>query len=375
MEPFKNFISPQLVRLLADHLARHCAGVDAARLSRSISRKLGPLELKERVQLIADSLIKVMPADSAERAAILLAMLRPEVADGESQESDDQGIAGWGVWPLTQIVGQYGADDFDGSMALLREMTKRSTSEFAIRYFLIQDQARALNIMTDWIDDSSHHVRRLISEGTRPRLPWAMQLPALRQNPGPVLPLLERLRDDSSEYVRRSVANHLNDITKDNPELALKLMKRWMRGAPGPRKALLRHACRGLLKAGEPTAMRLFGFAPPELKIDRIKLSAKRIAIGEKLDFSVRIHSTSAKRQKLSIDYVVHHLRANGSLSPKVFKGGLIDLPAGRSNLFSRSHSLRLVTTRRYYPGEQALSVRINGVDTPSARFYLEESQ
>lgn len=373
MEPFKRFISPQLVQLLASHLARHYPEVDPQRLSRAIIRRLGPLELKQRVQFIADRLHDVLPAEPKQRASVLLAMLRPEAGEGEPQQSDESGIAGWGVWPLALVVGQHGVDDFDRSMAVLREMTKRSTSEFAIRYFLLRDQRRALDIMQDWVSDPSHHVRRLVSEGTRPRLPWAMQLTALRDDPRPVLPLLEQLRDDPSEYVRRSVANHLNDISRDNPALALKLLGRWMRQAPAPRQAMLRHASRTLLKAGDPSAMRLFGYSPPQLKTGRIKLSSRQVSMGDKLRFSAQIRSTAAKSQKLSIDFVVHYLRANGSLSRKVFKGANMMLPAGESIIFERAVSFVPVTTRRYYPGEHQLSLRINGVDTPTVRFTLLE--
>ncbi len=371
MEPFKRFISPQLVRLLATHLAGHCPGVDPLRLSRSIIRRLGPLELKQRVQFIADRLHDSLPPEPAERASVLLAMLRPEVGEDEPQQSDERGIAGWGIWPLALVVGQHGVDDFDRSMAVLREMTKRSTSEFAIRYFLLQDQPRALDIMQDWVSDSSHHVRRLVSEGTRPRLPWAMQLTALRDDPRPVLPLLEQLRDDPSDYVRRSVANHLNDISRDNPALALQLLGQWMRQAPEPRQAMLRHASRTLLKAGDPSAMRLFGYSPPQLKTGRIKLACRQVSIGDKLRFAARIRSTAGESQKLSIDFVVHYLRANGSLSKKVFKGANMALPAGESVTFERAVSFVPVTTRRYYPGEHQLSLRINGYDTPSVSFTL----
>ncbi|NOX30806.1 MAG: DNA alkylation repair protein, partial [Actinobacteria bacterium] len=209
MEPFKNLFSPELVHTLGAHLQGQLDEFDRERFEQSILAELESLELKERAQLIADQVHLVLPTSSEERFANLLAILHPEEGNVVA-DSDADGIRGWGVMPLTMVVGQHGIEDFDAALDVLKQMTKRSSSEVAVRYLLLADQPRALAIMGEWIRDPSEHVRRLVSEGTRPRLPWAMQLPQLIADPSPVLPLLEALRDDPEEYVRRSVANHLN---------------------------------------------------------------------------------------------------------------------------------------------------------------------
>ena len=256
-------------------------------------------------------------------------------------------------------------------MALLREMTQRSTAEFAIRYFLIADQQRALAIISTWVDDANEDVRRLASERTRPRLPWGMRLPLLVKNPQPALPLLESLRDDPSEYVRRSVANHLNDVAKDHPDLVVRTADRWLSDASKEREKLVRHACRTLIKQGHAGAMTLFGFPPLQADISPLTLSERTVLMGESLRFCVDINSLSQCPQPLTIDYVLHMLKANGSTSLRVFKGGVTVLEPGSKLTFNRTHTFREVTTRRHYPGTHAVSFRINGVDTPAAEFEL----
>ncbi len=371
MEPFKNLISPELVGHIADQLTKACDRKSANRFRRGVLSSLDTLEMKDRVQSIADALLAELPGNSAERHAVLLGMLHPHVGIGFNRTSDEQGIAGWGIWPLSLIVGQHGLDDFDGGMALLREMTQRSTAEFAIRYFLIADQDRALAIIAPWVHDPNEDVRRLASEGTRPRLPWGMRLSSLVSNPEPTLPLLEALQDDPSEYVRRSVANHLNDVAKDHPDLVVETASRWLTDTSKKREKLVRHACRTLIKQGHTGAMSLFGFAPPEANVSPIELSTHQVGMGESLSFAVLIQSRSQQPQQLSIDYVLHMLKANGSRSLRVFKGGVISLPPASEIGFARTHKFREVTTRRHYPGVHSVSLRINGVDTPRVDFSL----
>ena len=371
MEPFKTFFSPGLVRTMAGHLARQLPGLDAARFAAPILAALEPLELKARAQLIADHLHAALPLDPADRAHILLALLHPDPLDHANQPADGLGLCGWSILPLTMVVGQHGLADFDRSMELLRKMTMRFSSEFGIRHFLLADQARALAILADWLDDPNRHVRRLISEGTRPRLPWAMQLPDLMRAPAPVLPLLERLRDDPEPYVRRSVANHLNDISKDHPALVTRLAGEWLQGAPDLRQAMLRHACRSLIKAGDPQTLAHFGSHRPRIGPVVPTLSSDRLMIGQTLGIIAEIRSTAPADQQLMIDYIVHFLKANGKQSPKVFKGLRVTLAPAETRQIRLNHRLRPVTTRRHYAGAHAVGLRINGVDTPLAGFEL----
>lgn len=370
MEPFKNHFSASLVECIAYHLSIHLGEFDAQAFVDEIVPQLSQLELKQRSQCIADALHRVLPAQPSKRNKVLFAMLHPE-AHSEGLPSDKRGIRGWGIMPLTAVVGQYGVADFDGSMSLLKEMTKRFTAEFDVRYFLLADQEKALKILTQWVTDSNHHVRRLVSEGTRPRLPWAMQLPKLIQNPKPVLPLLQALRDDEEEYVRRSVANHLNDISKDHPELVMKLAKNWIRGGGKQREKLLRHGCRSLIKQGDVQALAVFGYEEPKIEIQAFNVLTPEVQLGSVLEFDMVVRSLSSATQALVMDYVVHHVKHNGSLSEKVFKWKNLKLQPGETLTLQRNHSFRKVTTRQYYTGQHRVSLRINGRDYEAEPFYL----
>ncbi len=371
MEPFKNVFSPELVACLARHLERRLPGFDGAAFTDAVAHRLGALELMARAQLIADQVHAALPADPARRAGVLLALLHPDDGHWTHRPSDDDGIRGWGILPLAMVVGQHGTADFDRSMGLLKEMTKRFTAEFAIRHFLLADQARAIATLESWVDDPDPQVRRLVSEGARPRLPWAVRLPALVEDPSPMLPLLARLRDDPEEYVRRSVANHLNDIAKDHPALVAGLAKEWLSDAGPQRRALLRHACRGLIKKGDAAALAAFGRHSPRLHASPLELSATEVRMGGSVELRMLLRSAAQEAQQLTVDYVLHLRKANGRLSPKVFKGALVELQPGADFLFIRTHRFREVTTRRHYPGGQAVSLRINGQDTDPVPFEL----
>lgn len=372
MEPLKNKISPALVASIAAHLARHVDGFDRKAFESAILSDLPRLELKQRSQLIADHLHAILPSDLAARHAVIRAMLHPHQHAGLGHQSDDEGIRGWGMMPLGAVVGQHGLADFEGSLELLREMTERFSSEFDVRHYLLADQDRALRVMRGWIDDPNHHVRRLVSEGTRPRLPWAMRLPALIADPTPILPFLEALRDDEEEYVRRSVANNLNDIAKDHPDLIASLAKDWLDGADHRRRRLLRHACRTLIKEGNREALAVFGFEPVQVELTGLSLEAHMVQLGGALVFQADLRSTARTAQFLIIDHVLHLRKANGSLAPKVFKWKTLTLAAGEAVRLKRSHPIRPVTTRRYHEGNHALSLRINGDDMGYAEFMLK---
>ncbi len=371
MEPFKNNISPELVSVIAFHLNKHLTGFDRPDFETGILERLDALELKQRAQLIADETHAALPESLSERYRILEAMLFPDEGVGIDAPSDERGIRGWGLMPLTRIVGEHGLADFEASLALLKEMTKRATSEFDVRPFLDADQNRALAIMSPWVHDDSVHVRRLVSEGSRPRLPWGMQLKQLIRDPSPTLPLLENLRDDPEEYVRRSVANHLNDIAKDHPDLVAEVAASWLKDADKNRHKLVRHACRTLIKQGHEPTLAAFGLKPPELLVTGPDIHAKAVHLGEKVSFQTEIASTSNDIQTLIIDYVVHFKKANGSLAPKVFKWTKASIAPGEKITLERDHPIKPITARQYYGGDQALSLRINGKDFGYSEFRL----
>lgn len=368
MEPFKTFLSPAVVQSIATSLAR-ASGIDAGGFAAQALDGLEALELKDRARHIAAALAAHLPTDPGARRAVLAAMLHPE--ETGPGPLDGRGLRGWSVWPLTMVVADEGLTDPAPALALLRLMTMRFTSEFAVRPFLAADPRGTLARLWTWRDDPNPHVRRWLSEGTRPRLPWAEALPTLIADPDLALPILTHLRDDPSEFVRRSVANHLNDIARAHPARALAIAAAWMRDAPPARAALLRHAMRGRIKAGDPAALAVFGQAPPQVRAGAPRIETPEIHEGEGLVFSCAITSTGEQQQKLTVDYVLHLRKADGSLKPRVFKGATWDLAPGETRLFRRAHPFRAVTTRRHYPGMQTLTLRINGQDTAAAPFTL----
>lgn len=371
MEPFKNKISPDLVKCLGLHIERHLEGFDRASYEAAILAELDKLELKQRARLIADETGRVLPESLDAKFEILRSILHPLENEGVDRASDEAGIRGWGMMPLGMVVTDFGLEDFDKSFALLKEMTKRATAEFEVRPFLDRDQDRALAIMTPWVQDGSVHVRRLVSEGTRPRLPWGMRLKQLVEDPTPALPLLEALKDDPEEYVRRSVANHLNDIAKDHPDLVAAIATRWLKGADKNRQKLVRHACRSLIKQGHAGTLTAFGLNPPKISVDGPVVKTPAVAYGNPVSFEIRLTSTAGKPQDLVIDYLLHFKKANGALAPKVFKWTKVKLEPGETVFMSRDHAIRPITTRVYYGGTQAIGLRINGKDFGYAEFEL----
>ena len=372
MEPFKNNLSAELVTCISDHLARHLPAFDRRTFETSILRELDVLELKERAQLIANRLHEVLPNDLIKRNRIIAAMLHPNEDQPGDQQSDDRGICGWGMMPLGIVVGQHGIAAFDDSLALIAQMTSRFSSEFEVRYFLLADQQRALDIIGAWVHSPDYHIRRLVSEGTRPRLPWAMQLPSLMKDPTPILPLLKALRDDETEYIRRSVANSLNDIAKDHPELVADIAEEWLVDAGKNRLRLIKHACRTLIKQGHRRTLNTLGYGEPEVALADLKIATPTVNFGESLIFDISLVSTAKTTQNLMIDYAIHHRKANGKTSPKVFKWKYTSLKPGAKLVAERKHPLKKITTRKYYGGAHRLETLINGISLGVEEFELQ---
>jgi 3-methyladenine DNA glycosylase AlkC len=270
-------------------------------------------------------------------------------------------------------VAKYGLEHYDLSMQALYQMTKRFTAEGAIRPFLQKYPEQTLEILSEWAEDENCHVRRLVSEGTRPRLPWAMQLKQFIEDPRPVLELLEKLKSDPELMVRRSVANNLNDIAKDNPDLVVKILRQWKKIKDEGTQWLIRHAARTLVKKGNKDVLAILGYSPKvDISISKIKLDNSTVKMGEALNFSFEVKSTAKQAQNLVIDYVIHHVKANGKLTPKVFKLINKNLESGQALKISKTHPFRFITTRKYYPGKHALEIQVNGSSYGKVSFELE---
>ncbi len=371
-EPFKTFFNPDMIALMGTHLAQASDGFDRERFVRLATDNLDALELKERSRQIRDALQSCLPADFRAACAVLVAALHPEDDVDLSQTCmDKHGIRGWAVMPMTEFVAGNGLDDFDHSMDILKEMTKRFSSEFAVRAFIARDPERAMSIMTEWTEDENYHVRRLASEGSRPRLPWGGNLKGFMADPEPVIRLLERLKDDPSDYVRRSVANSLNDIAKDHPDRVAEIAGIWLAGADGNRRRLVRHACRGLVKQGHKPTLDALGFGKPDVELIRLDIKTPAVEFGGMLEFEIELVSRSAQDQNLILDYVIHHRKANGDTAPKVFKGKTCDLGAGETARVQRRHAIRPITTRVYYAGTHGLEILANGESLARSAFEL----
>jgi 3-methyladenine DNA glycosylase AlkC len=373
MEPFKNLINPALVRAAAQHLARTVPGFDAARFTALATAGLDALELKARAMQIADALEVTLPGDFAQAAAAIEAALAPPAPHERLAELrvSDAGLAGWILWPVGEFVARRGLPHPERALATLAELTQRFSAEYAIRPFIVAHPKLAFATLARWVAHPNPHVRRLVSEGSRPRLPWGLQLKALVADPAPTLPLLRALQDDPSEYVRRSVANHLNDIAKDHPALVAQWIEEHLPGAPAPRRALLKHASRTLIKQGDVRVLKAWGLGAPLRGTAMLELAPARVKLGGELRLTLLLKSRAAGAQRLVIDYALHHVKADGSRSPKVFKGWNVELPPRGELTLNKRHSLRPVTTRRYHAGLHALDVRVNGKLVAQSAFEL----
>ncbi|WP_369764742.1 DNA alkylation repair protein [Flavobacterium sp. WC2429] len=267
-------------------------------------------------------------------------------------------------------VGQFGIHDFETSMEALAYYTQFGSSEFAIREFLKHDFDKTIEVMKLWANSPNHHIRRLASEGCRPRLPWAMAIPELKKNPSPILPLLTNLKSDNSEYVRRSVANNLNDIAKDNPKIVIEIATNW-KGYSKETDAIIKHGCRTLLKQGNTEILKHFGLDSSNVAIANFEISTPKVAIGNHLEFSFSVQNNNEKQQTVRLEYAVYYLRQNGQLSKKVFKISERLFEPKQSSDINRKQSFKLITTRKFYVGQQKLSIIINGEEKDSAAFEL----
>ena len=380
-EAFKNLIHPGSVALAGQHLKRAWPAFNRRAFERQATEGLEALEFKARAMQLASALEATLPADFHAACDVLEASLAPPLAldaDGEPVnlasgrgDAATQGLSGWVLWAVGEFVSRRGLPHTPRALACLHAITQRFTAEFAIRPFILHAPQATLSTLTTWVKDPSAHVRRLVSEGSRPRLPWGLQLKALVADPRPTLPLLRALQDDPSAYVRRSVANHLNDIAKDHPER----VAAWVREHRDPghpqREALLRHASRSLIKQGHAPTLAAWGLGQGLQGRAALKLSAPATGVGGSIGLSIELRSTAGAPQPLVVDYAVHHVRANGSRSPKVFKGWKLTLEPGEIRRFIKQHPLRPVTTRRLYPGVHRIELLVNGQPCAHADFNL----
>ncbi len=364
-EPLKNSFGPDVPVRIAYMVGAVYPGLDHAAFVASALDGYDALELTPRARQISDALAEHLPADRERAIEILVESLGPEIGDGGLT-----GMASFLYMPHVFFVGAHGLDCFETSMRAQYELTKRFTAEFSIRAYLERHPERTLDRLREWTHDPSVHVRRLVSEGTRPRLPWAPRLRRFQEDPTPVLELLELLKDNSEEYVRRSVANNLNDISKDHPERVVEVAERWWSRASDDRKRLVRHALRSLVKAGDAGALAVLGYrSDTPVLVEGVRFDPDAASIGGKVRIEVALENPSDERARVLVDLRIHFVKANGSTSPKVFKGAELTLEPGEPATVRKTVSIAQHSTRKHYPGSHGVEVLLNGRAHPGGSF------
>jgi 3-methyladenine DNA glycosylase AlkC len=366
-EPLKNSYGPDVPRRIGAMIAAVDPAFPVEAFVADALDGYESLELTPRARHIAHALGRHLPEDYERAIEILVASLGPKL--------DSPELTGMDVFvymPHVFFVAERGADHFEASMRAQYELTQRFSAEYSIRVFLERYPDATLGRLREWALDPSVHVRRLVSEGTRPRLPWAPRLRAFQDDPRPVLELLELLKDDPELYVRRSVANNLNDIGKDNPAALVDTCRRWLDGASAARLWLVRHALRSAVKRGDPDALALLGYgADPAVAIRDVRVAPATVPIGESVTVAVELANDGAATQRLLVDLRVHFVKANGRPSPKVFKLKELELEPGASARLAKTISLAQHSTRTHYPGRHRVELLVNGRASDAGAFEV----
>jgi 3-methyladenine DNA glycosylase AlkC len=345
----KDEISAGLARSLAGELIAAWPEFPHRRFMSGLRATLDPLELLARVDLLADRLVASLPPCFDAAAAVLWRALASPT------------FTGWMTWPCGSFVARRGMDCPETALPLLAGLTPRWSSEFAVRPFIDRHPDLTYGFLRRWVTDDDAHVRRLVSEGTRPRLPWAPRLRDLVEDPAPNVVLLDALADDPSPYVRRSVANHLNDIAKDHPDLAVALARRWHdRGERGA--WIARHGLRTLVKRGDTGALTVLGVETDvDVTVRDVTVDCERVPIGGSVAITFTIELASGPPADAMIDYRVHYMGARATRAPKVFKLARRRLVAGQPETLRLTHRFEPVSIRTIHPGPHTIDVQVNG--------------
>jgi 3-methyladenine DNA glycosylase AlkC len=365
-EPLKNSFGPDIPERIAVMIEAVHSSFPSVEFVADILEGYEELELTPRARRIAQALVRYLPSEPVEAIGILEASLGPKIERLEGMEP-------FIYLPHVFFVAEHGLDCLEESLHAQYELTQRFTAEFSIRAFIDRYPQETLARLKQWATDSSMHVRRLVSEGTRPRLPWAPRLRRFQEDPRPVIELLELLKDDPEEFVRRSVANNLNDVAKDHPDVVVEMCRRWQQGASEERRRLVKHGLRTLVKQGHPEALALLGFRyDSPVIVEKLAVLPKRARIGEKVTVEVSIRNGTGDTQPVLVDLRLHFVKANGSTRSKVFKGASLQLTPGEEGRVKKRVSLAQHTTRTHYPGRHQVDALLNGVVKASVWFTVE---
>lgn len=362
---FKDWFDKAAAKSLVAQIESAYPAFDGQRFERLACKNLKALEFNARVQQFSSAMAQTLPAEYPAAVAILCQSLPPAQVDCESITD------GWLHWPMGQFIADYGVDHFEESMTAMIELTQRFSAEFAVRPFVERYPKETLERLLQLTSHVNPHVRRWCSEGTRTRLPWGRKLHQLIDDPAPIWPILEALKDDSELYVRRSVGNSINDLTKDHSKQVIDRCTSWQKRSNANRDWVIRHGLRSLIKEGDRSALALFGYSSP-IKLDaKVAIDPGRINVGETLTVSVELSNGAALDQELLVDYIVHYVRKNGSSNAKVFKWKTLSLAAGSTIDIKKNVPMRETTIRALYSGEHRIDVQVNGEVFAGAGFDL----
>lgn len=363
-EPFKNLLGARQVDWLAARLTHAWKAFPATEFRERATKGLAALELKARARHIADALEATLPREPARAFRILTGAMEPplEVTEG-------YGGSVFRYLPVSEFLERHGPEDPEAALPVNYELTQRFSSEFCIRPLLLANAPRVLRELKKWAKDENPHVRRLVSEGTRTRLPWGRQLTNFIADPSPVLPLLELLKDDDSDYVRRSVANNLNDLSKDHPALVKGIAKRWLVKASKERRRLVEHSLRTLLKQGDVEALALIGAGRGRLSA-RGDVRPVKASLGDRVTFRASVRNDGDEATHVVVEARVHFISRSGT-SVKPFRLGRVDLAPGEEAEVRRTLELAHRATRTLFPGLHEVELQVNGARSSLGAFRL----
>ncbi len=363
----KTLFDTAVIEDIAGRLHSAYAPFDRTAFARDAGEGLDALELKQRSQNICAAMIRHLPSDFAEATSILLQAMGQDDGSGGLE-----GFTGFRFMPFLDYVAEQGHESPEIALDVLEQMTLFFSAEFAIRPYILADPERTLARMLAWAEAKDWRVRRLASEGSRPRLPWAPRLPLLIKDPSPVLPILDRLHNDPHLVVRRSVANHLNDIAKDHPDFAAATARRWWASGDEDSRWTVQHGLRTLVKQGHPEALEVLGFrGGADIELEDFVLEPGTVEIGSSLEFSFSLISRENEEVRLAIDYALHRVLKNGKKGRKVFKLTVTELAPGESQSFTKRQAFRQLSTRTYYPGTHRIEILANGRVVGGADFAV----
>jgi len=363
MALIKNIYTREFYQFIADQFHRVDSNFDRQKfIKRIFAGNFNEMEWKQRTKHSTATLHEFMPTSFSEAASLLRQVVR------HLMETNHRGGLEYVIFP--DYIETYGIDDFETAVQSFEIITQFITCEFAVRPFIIKYGARMLSEMEKWSQSPHPQVRRLASEGSRPRLPWAMAIPSLKNDPAPILSILENLNNDPSDSVRRSVANNLNDIAKDHPHLVLSIAKKW-NGISKNTDAIIKHGSRTLLKQGQPEILHFYGLDSRDFQVKNFSVHTPTVKIGDHLIFSFQITNGNSVPKSLRLEYGLYYKKSNGQLARKVFKISERIYQGAEINYIERKQSFKLITTRKFYAGTHQISIIVNGLETGRVEFEL----